>query len=165
MSEAANTLATVQQNLSSGLQSAAKVSHHVRNGRLGGRPPGQKHKQNKITQAMKQSSVYFFSKLIDDETEGRLWMAFITGQTPVLDRYGKQQYAEDGTPLMIKVENLNPISLRAFMRAVEYKRGMPIQLVHNSGENADSNKVVYEFIGATPEFFENQAKILNLVKK
>jgi hypothetical protein len=72
--------------------------------------------QNKFTEALKKSSVKFFERLLDDETEAKFWRYFMTGWT-----------IDEETRSCIPIP-LNKTCWEAFKRAVEYKRGMPIAL-------------------------------------
>ena len=82
--------------------------------KTGGRKKGT---QNKST-PQKERGVSFFQLLIDDETEAEFWRYFMSGY--VVD------IQEDGSEKIIPIP-INPISWASFKRAVEYKRGMPIQ--------------------------------------
>ena len=87
--------------------------------RLGaGRPAG---RQNKVAEALKANSVRFFDKLIDDETEAKFWRYFMTGWM-----FDEETHACIPLPL-------NRICFDAFKRAIEYKRGMPIQTKEPEG--------------------------------
>jgi hypothetical protein len=87
----------------------------------GGRPVGS---QNKIVAYVKGKSVGFFQRLLSDENEEKFWWYFMTGY--VVD------VLPDGTKNIIKIP-IEATSWNAFKRAVEYKRGMPIQPVEHSG--------------------------------
>lgn len=82
-----------------------------------GRKPGT---PNKANMEMRLETKEFFSQLLDDETEARFWRYFMTGY--VVDQL------PDGTTQLVTIP-LNPIALNAFKRAVEYKRGLPVQTV------------------------------------
>ena len=66
----------------------------------GGREKGT---PNKNCAAKRESTQEFFRRILDEEAEQKLWQAFFDGV------------------------NQNPIAFQAFKRAVEYKRGMPVQ--------------------------------------
>ena len=85
--------------------------------KTGGR---QKGTQNRTTPEKKEQVADFFHKLIDDETEAKFWRYFMTGY--VVD------IQEDGSQKIIPIP-LDPITWGSFKRAVEYKRGMPVQPV------------------------------------
>ena len=98
---------------------------------MAGRPKGlaktggrQKGTQNKNTPEKKEQVASFFHALIDDETEAKFWRYFMTGY--VVD------VQEDGTQRIIPIP-VNPVTWASFKRAVEYKRGMPVQPI--SGPN------------------------------
>lgn len=65
-----------------------------------GRPKGV---PNKHTLVKRQQTVDFFRKIMSDKKEETLWEKFLTGADP------------------------NIVNWQAFKRAVEYKRGMPVQ--------------------------------------
>ena len=75
----------------------------------------------------KLTTVEFFNSLLTDDVERRLWMAFITGEAPRIGPDG-QPVMLDGLMVTDPVK-INPHSLKAFLRAVEYKRGMPVVTV------------------------------------
>jgi len=83
----------------------------------GGRKQGT---PNKTTTQVKEQAQEFFHLLIDDETEAKFWRYFMSGY--VVD------IQEDGTQRIIPIP-LDPIKWNSFKRAVEYKRGMPVQPV------------------------------------
>lgn len=87
----------------------------------------------------KYSTIEFFRHIMNDDMERRLWMAFISGKD------------ENGEPI-----ELNPISFKAFLRCVEYKRGMPVVTVEATDDK--TVKVEFNVVGANKEFFEQQAK-------
>jgi len=109
----------------------------------------------------KLSTVEYFKSILSDETERHLWMAFITGKVPQLDRFGKPELDENNLPVMLDIE-LNPISWNAFKRAVEYKRGMPLVTVE---DNTDKGGKVVEviMIGSNPQLFREQAEAQGLL--
>lgn len=85
--------------------------------KTGGRKKGT---QNKNTPEKKEQVEEFFHALIDDETEAKFWRYFMTGY--VVD------IQEDGSQKIIPIP-LDAVKWSSFKRAVEYKRGMPIQPV------------------------------------
>ena len=109
----------------------------------------------------KLSTVEYFKSILTDETERHLWMAFITGKVPQLDRVGKPVLDADGMPIMLDVE-LNPISWNAFKRAVEYKRGMPLVTVEDNTEKG-ARVVEIITIGSNPQLFQSQAEAQGLL--
>ena len=68
----------------------------------------------------KKESEDFFAELLDDESEARFWRYFMTGY--VIDQLPNGAYRVIPIPL-------DSIMWAAFKRAVEYKRGMPVQPV------------------------------------
>jgi len=102
-----------------------------------GRPAGL---QNRIVEAVKRKSLSFFERILDDETEAKFWRYFMTGyvEDRVLDDVGNTVSYQ-----IIKIP-LEPIAFQAFKRAVEYKRGMPVQAIIAAGDL----KVQVEYIGA-----------------
>lgn len=106
-----------------------------------GRPKGlvktggrQKGTPNKKTIAEREATQDFFARIIDDETEANFWRWFTTGFQIV-----------DGKVIPIPP---NPVAYQAFKRAVEYKRGMPIQPISGAGEGSSPLRVIIERIGA-----------------
>lgn len=69
---------------------------------------GTKHR---VSKASKICTKDYFKRVIDDNEEGRLWKHFLAGNEE------------------------NVIAWNAFKRAVEYKRGMPIQPKELSGDD------------------------------
>lgn len=131
----------------------------LRSQRRKGRTP---HAVKLIEMVTKKATADFFREMLNDTNEAKLWMMFMSGKTPQLGVDGKEMInPATGTPFMVDIE-LNPISLKAFLRAVEYKRGMPVQVVKEEGS---VDKVVeIHVIGANPAFFEAQAKAKGLLK-
>lgn len=125
----------------------------------GGRPP-KNAKLQKIVAAMVEGNEAFFRKILDDDTERQLWMAFITGRTPVLGPDSKPVIL-DGVLQMQDLE-LNPISLKAFMKAVEYKRGTPTVAARDEGTGRSIELKVIT-MGAGEGFFEQRAKAAGLL--
>lgn len=93
----------------------------------GGRPPGA---QNKIVEAIKKKSISFFERILDDETEAKFWRYFMTGYVVESITNSEGQI----TNCQIVPIPLNPVAWNAFKRAVEYKRGMPVQAIIASGD-------------------------------
>lgn len=87
-----------------------------------GRPKGV---QNKIVEYVKVKSVSFFERILDDDTEAKFWRYFMTGY--IIDTL------PDGSNQIISIP-VDATCWNAFRRAVEYKRGMPIQPIDFSGE-------------------------------
>ena len=81
----------------------------------------------------------FFHGVLPDATEQKLW-AYFTGEDQPVE-----------------------IRLKAFLKAVEYKRGKPVQPVGQAAPiQAEPITLKVEHIGASAEFFANQAAILGL---
>lgn len=98
---------------------------HAGNGTGWGRPKGlaktggrQKGTPNKSTPEKKEQVADFFHKILDDEVEAKFWRYFMTGYQVV--------NLPDSSVQIIPIP-LNPVAFSAFKRAVEYKRGMPVQ--------------------------------------
>lgn len=102
-----------------------------------GRPKGV---QNHIVEAVKRKSISFFERILDDDTEAKFWRYFMTGyiEDRILDDSGNTINYQ-----LIKLP-LEPVAWNAFKRAVEYKRGMPVQAIIAAGEF----KVQVEHIGS-----------------
>jgi hypothetical protein len=91
--------------------------------KTGGR---QKGTPNKSTPEKKEQTRAFFRRILDDEIEAKFWRYFMTGYEVVTLPEGGQQ--------IIPIP-LDPVAWSCFRRAVEYKRGMPVQLIQH--ENSD----------------------------
>lgn len=70
--------------------------------KTGGRKPGT---PNKNALEKRTATQVFFTRILSDKEEEKLWDDFLTGPDP------------------------NVVNWQAFKRAVEYKRGMPLQQV------------------------------------
>jgi hypothetical protein len=130
-----------------------------------GRPKGSKSKTGLVYHRMQKAiemishggNVEFFRSILDDETEKKLWLMFFTGK--VIEVTKNPISGEDD--IVIKEIELNPISAKMFLRAVEYKRGQPIQPVDTKGREIDIVEVVT--IGAGDDYFREQAKLAGLI--
>lgn len=138
--------------------------------KTGGRPAGSKNKkitlrmQRAIEMVSRGGTVEFFRSILDDKTEAELWMMFWHGKAlrPVLDANKQPVLNPDGSPLMAMQEvELNPTSLKAFLRAVEYKRGQPVQPIEAKGREIDVVEVIT--LGAGEDYFREQAKLAGLL--
>lgn len=108
--------------------------------------PGRPNRHSSIVrEAIKNGTVEFFSSILDDENEAMFWRFFMTGNTDGLL----------GDPEGMAL--INPICWAAFKRAVEYKRGQPVQ---SMPERPTSIPVHIHVGGASPEFFREQAKAM-----
>ena len=106
----------------------------------------------------------FFNNILTDEIEARLWMTFMTGKAPKMERVRDEHGDLVETTILVDVEP-NPTSLKAFLRAVEYKRGAPVVL-RGEGDTKDDGKVIQiNVIGATPQYFEQAAKAKGFLTK
>lgn len=122
---------------------------------LGGKRLGAGRKrgtQNKFTEAVKAKAASYFEKLLDDETEAKFWRYFMTGYVV--------EILADGTERIIPIP-VNPVTWAAFKRAVEYKRGMPVQTIAGTGKDG-SFTVRFETVGANAEILAAQARTLGL---
>lgn len=90
---------------------------------------------NKKTSAIKEATRDFFQRIIDDEIEAKFWRYFMTGYETI--------NLPDGRMQIVPVP-VDAVSFQAFKRAVEYKRGLPVQPVDVAG----SLKLELEVIGA-----------------
>jgi len=117
--------------------------------KTGGRTAGT---PNKLTVAKREETKSFFEKILDDEVEAKFWRYFMTGY--VIDPETKAC-----VPLP-----LDPICFAAFKRAVEYKRGMPMQPTEIGGRGGEAISITFEAIGAKTEDFAAQARALGLAR-
>ncbi len=101
--------------------------------KTGGR---QKGTPNRSTPGKKSKIESFFHDLLDDETEAKFWRYFMSGY--VVDTQA------DGTQRIIPIP-VDPVCWSSFKRAVEYKRGMPVQPIAAKFEGA--LQVIVEHIG------------------
>lgn len=79
---------------------------------------------NKKSAAAKDKTKEFFARMLTDAAEKETWDRFLGSTT-------------------------EEVALKAFLRAVEYKRGKPIQPTEVSGMAGESIRVVVEHIGLT----------------
>ena len=100
----------------------------------GGRAKGT---PNKKTHALKEATKDFFRRIVDDEIEAKFWRHFITGFELIT--------LPDGTAQVLQIP-LDPVAWQAFKRAVEYKRGMPVQLVEhlNAGDKPFKIELIFK---------------------
>jgi len=75
---------------------------------------------NKKTTEEREQTQDFFRRIVDDEIEAKFWRYFITGYEMI--------NLPNGSVQIVPIP-LNPVSFSAFKRAVEYKRGLPVQPV------------------------------------
>lgn len=101
---------------------------------MAGRPRGivksggrKKGTPNKKTAAERELTADFYARIVDDDTEANFLRWFMTGFQII-----------DGQVVPIPP---NPISYQAFKRAVEYKRGMPKEVIEHTG--ADGGPITH----------------------
>lgn len=106
---------------------------------MAGRPQGltktggrKKGTPNKKTSAAREATTDFFARIIDDEVEAGFWRWFISGFQML-----------DGQVIPIPP---TPVAFQAFKRAVEYKRGMPKEVVEHTGANGGGIEHVIRFV-------------------
>lgn len=99
----------------------------------------QKGTPNKKTAALKEATKDFFRRIVDDDVEAKFWRHFITGFELVPQN--------DGTMQLVPIP-LDPVAWQAFKRAVEYKRGMPVQLVEHVNADESPFRIEISFRGA-----------------
>lgn len=102
--------------------------------KVGGRRKGT---PNKRTSRQRADTREFFDGILDDETEAKFWRYFTTGY--------EQLETTDGRVQIVPLP-LNTVAFAAFRRAVEYKRGMPVQITEIAGGQA--LKIIIEHINA-----------------
>jgi len=111
--------------------------------KTGGR---QKGTQNKNTPYKKEQCAEFFRRIMDDEQEAKFWRYFMTGYEAI--------GLPDGSMQIVPIP-LDPVSWQAFKRAVEYKRGMPVQSI--VGADGGPLKIEVEYIYGRIEQSESPA--------
>lgn len=116
--------------------------------KTGGRKKGT---ANRNTLATREQTKSFFERILDEETEAKFWRYFMSG------------YVIDPATNQIIPIPLNVVSFQAFKRAVEYKRGMPVQPTEHSGADGEAIHIRFEAVGANPEDFAAEARALGLV--
>jgi hypothetical protein len=122
---------------------------------------GRPTKDALIQKALKDNSTAFFKRVLDDESEEKLWRMFITGKAEQLDETGRVVCDAEGRPFMIDIE-LNAISWNAFKQMVAYKRGMPAIKVDK--DPAGGNITVhFNVMGASSSQMEKQVRELGLL--
>lgn len=80
---------------------------------------------NKKTSEIKEATRDFFQRILDDEIEAKFWRYFMTGFETIP--------LADGRMEIVPVP-VDAVSFQAFKRAVEYKRGLPVQPVDLIGK-------------------------------
>lgn len=118
-----------------------------------------------IQQALKENNISFFkNKVLSDDLEAQMWMTFMTSKAPQLDDNGRMVINPNtNIPYLVDVE-LSPICLKAFLQAVAYKRGTPIATTESTTDDKKEIKVTWTVLGASPDFFRDQANATGLVR-
>jgi len=111
--------------------------------------------------ATRSETAEFFNKMLTDEFEQSMWMVFMTGKAP--KEVEVEENGQKVRKLTFEDVEPNPTSLKAFLRAVEYKRGAPIVLKDDSGGKVPQKVVEVITIGATVEYFKDAAKARGLL--
>jgi DNA-directed RNA polymerase specialized sigma subunit len=124
-----------------------------------GRYPFPTEKQ--LQKALRMNNVEYFRAILSDQAEMDLWYMFMTGTQPERDSHGNPIIVDDR--IVTKEVDLNPVQLKAFLRAVEYKRGQPVT-IDPAVQGQTGMKVTFECVGATPEFFIQTGKESGLIK-
>lgn len=114
-----------------------------------------------IQQALRDNSLAFFKRVLDDETEEKLWKMFITGKAEQLDERGHVVKDAEGNPFFVEIE-LNPISFNAFKQMVAYKRGLPAIKVEQKNPG-DAITVNFNVMGVPANQMEKRVRELGLL--
>ena len=120
---------------------------------------GRPTKDEVIMRALRDNTTAFFKRVLDDETEEKLWKRFLEGRAPVLDAQGNQVKDKDGFPVFF---DLNGVAWNAFKQMVAYKRGMPtIRVEENQGQSHIT--VNFNVMGASQKDMHNKVRELGLL--
>jgi hypothetical protein len=122
---------------------------------------GRPTKDALIQKALRDNSTAFFKRVLDDESEEKLWKMFITGKAEQLNEHGEVVRDSDGRPFLIDIE-LNAISWNAFKQMVAYKRGMPAIKVEKD-EGAGQITVNFNVMGASQKDMTERVRELGLL--
>jgi len=123
-----------------------------------GRPKGTT-KEALIQKALKDNTTDFFKKILDDDTEEKLWYIFLSGRiqdkdangNPIMDKNGNYTYIE-----------LSGVSWNAFKQMVAYKRGQPsIRVESDKGDG--SVTVNFNVMGASAADMAKKVRELGLL--
>lgn len=123
-----------------------------------GRPKGTT-KEDLIRKALKDNTTNFFKKILDDDTEEKLWFIFLSGRiqdkdtdgNPILDKNGNYTYLE-----------LSGVSWNAFKQMVAYKRGQPsIRVESDKGDGTVT--VNFNVMGASAGDMAKKVRELGLL--
>lgn len=121
----------------------------------GGRPS----KAAVIEQALRDNSTTFFKKVLDDETEEKLWWLFIQGRVPEVSKDGEAILDKNGLPTYREISG---VSWNAFRQMVAYKRGMPAMAKEEENPNAGKITVNFNVMGASHKQMEQQIKEIEM---
>jgi hypothetical protein len=127
----------------------------------GAKKKGRPTKDAIIQKALRDNSAAFFKRVLDDESEEKLWRMFITGKAEQLDPHGQVMKDPEGRPFYIDIE-LNAISWNAFKQMVAYKRGMPAIKV-DADPSAGKITVNFNVMGSSQENMEKKVRELGLL--
>lgn len=149
-------------NKSSDLQRAERsfLSSQRRDGKARKRA-GRPSRDALLQKALRDNSTAFFKRVLDDESEEKLWRMFITGKAEQLDEHGQIVRDAEGRPFFIDIE-LNAISFNAFKQMVAYKRGMPTIRVEKD-ENAGQITVNFNVMGSSQKDMEQRVREMGLL--
>lgn len=126
------------------------------------RKKGRPTKAAVLQKALEADSTKFFQRVLDDESEERLWKMFITGKAPQLDDRGHIVTDPAGNPFMVDIE-LNAISWNAFRQMVAYKRGLPTIKVDKGANGGDNITVNFNVMGVNERDMEKRVRELGLL--
>jgi hypothetical protein len=122
---------------------------------------GRPSKDALLQKALRDNSAAFFKRVLDDESEEKLWSMFITGKAEQLDERGDIVRDAEGRPFFVDIE-LNAISWNAFKQMVAYKRGMPAIKVEKD-ENAGQITVNFNVMGSSHKDMEQRVREMGLL--
>ena len=111
-----------------------------------------------LQKALVSDNIGFFNRILDDDTEHRLWLKFLEGRVMMRDDKGEPIRDRNGIP---QFHEITGVSWNAFRRMVEYKRGMPVIKV-----NDDQGKPItvnFNIMGASTKQMEERAKDMGLL--
>lgn len=119
---------------------------------------GRPTKESQIQKALKEGNKHFFKRILDDESEAKLWKIFVTGKQEQLNDLGEVVRDAEGRPFYMDAE-LNPVCWAAFKQMVAYKRGVP-----NPADKSSSDKepihVHFNIMGASESRMTDHIKTL-----
>lgn len=124
---------------------------------------GRKTRDRVIRDALDKETKEFFAGFLDNDTERKLWMIFITGRAPRLDPMGHTIEDPDLGLLMEEVD-LNPLMLKAFLQAVAYKRGTPTVMMQSKGDTTNNvSEMTWQVMGPSQDVLRQQAVAAGLL--